>query len=148
MTSPLDGPKIGSRAYAALKKLYDLGGQADLQAWMNATGYTTTVNTFHAEIVSKLTTRMKIFAREGGYVISDDGLLHIGVSPDAPRSANRGLVAPRYVGPQRELEDRHKVRLQDMREGSFDYRAIPSLHGSTRVEHKTSLTVIGGVKQG
>jgi len=148
MSCPLDGPKAGTRAYTALKKLNELGGQADVPTWMAATGWTTTVKTFHAEIISKLVTRMKIFAREGGYVISDDGLLHIGICPDAPRSAQLGLVAPRYVGPKRDLEAKYKLRLQDMREGSFDYMAIPSLHGSTRVEHKTSLTIIAGAIQG
>jgi hypothetical protein len=148
MSTVLDGPRQGSRAYVALKKLNDMGGQASVAEWMRFGGWNMTVRSFHAECVSKLSVRMKIFARDDVFVISDDGLLHLGISPDAPRLAPAALGAPRYVGPKRPLQSQNKVRLQIMREGAFDYMTIPSLHGSVRVDHKTSLTVAAGAKQG
>lgn len=147
MKGPLDGPRAGSRAYLALKKLYEIGGFATLSDWMVATGWTTTVNSFHAEVVDRLAVRQKIFARAGGYAISDDGMLHIGVEPDAPRTTPGVLASPRLAPAQRPLQARNMVRLQPMREGAFDYLSIPSRLGSHRVEHKTSLKIATGATQ-
>jgi hypothetical protein len=147
MSTVLDGPRAGSRAFMALKKLNDMGGQASVAEWMRFCAWDITVKSFRAECVDKLLVRMKLFARGDIYFISDDGMIHLGLSPDAPRSAPHGLVPAPQAPAQRPLRSQNKVRLQVMREGAFDYMAIPSLHGSVRVEHKTSLA-IAGVQQG
>jgi len=147
MTGPLDGPRAGSRAYLALKKLNEIGGRATVPQWMAAAGWTTTVNSFNAEVVDRLIVRRKIFVREDAFVISDDGLAHIGVEPDAPRMPPPALAGPRLAPPQRPLQPKNKVRVQLMREGAFDYLSIPSRHGSHVVEHKTSLKIAVGATQ-
>ena len=148
MKGPQDGPRAGSRAYLALKKLNEMGGHATVSQWMSATGWSTTVNSFRTEVLDRLIIRKKIFEREGAFFISDDGLLHIGVEPETPRMPPPVLAAPRCAPPQRPLQSHNKARLQLMREGAFDYLSIPSRYGSHVVEHKTSLKIATGATQG
>ena len=145
MKNPLDGPRVGSRAYLALQKLHALGGGATAEAWLKALGWDMSLHCFHHEI-NRLTLRHKVFLRDQAFFISDDGKAHLGQPLDAAPCAPAAVVAPPYVPAPRPLAPR--PRLQAMREGAFDYLSIPSLHGSKRIEHKTALVVDLGVAKG
>jgi hypothetical protein len=151
MSCPLSGPEPGSRAYHALKKLDSIGGGASLAQWMLAAGWTSTVNSFHMAVVNPLLVRHKVFVRDATYYISDDGMVHLGLDPEAPRAPLPAIVGPRYVAPNRPLATRNMVRLRDVRdirEGAFDYLSIPSRMGPHTVSHKHSLAVpCGDVKE-
>jgi hypothetical protein len=135
MSGPLDGPKPGTIAFQALKKLSNMGGQATVQQWINVTGWPKSAVAFETVVASKLALRHMVFVRDGIYFISDTGMEHIGVDVDAPRPSAAAIVGPRYVAPKRPLSAANKPRLQDMREGAFDYRDIPSLMGAQRIAH-------------
>ncbi len=132
----------------ALKKLHAVGGQVNQDGWINTAGWCGTVMSFQKEIVSKLVVRELVFLHCGQYKITDAGLAHIGVDLDAAPAPPPVVAGPRYVPPQRELSQRHKVRLSLMRDGALDYMAIPSLHGSTRLMHKMNVKVDDGAPQG
>lgn len=149
MSAPaLKPPAPGSRAYMALKKLQELGGASERHAWMNLAGWSGPVKSFHAEVISKLVIRNLVYERESAFHISDDGRSLLGVDLDAPREPARELVGAKYVRPIGELPQRPKLRLTVMREGAFDYMAIPSLCGNQRLAYKTSIVVVNGDAQG
>jgi hypothetical protein len=145
MTRAFNSPRAGSRAYRALEALHALGGSSYVTAWLKATDWCESTAEFERQVVGALTRARHIFSRNNQYVITDGGKARIGALPEAyETSAPAAPVAPRYVAPKADLSARHKVRLQPMREGAFDYLSIPSLYGSTRVDHKTSLTIACG----
>ena len=95
-------------------------------------------------IVQNLIDTRLVFQRDGAFAITEDGLDWIGVAHDAPRREKPVLAGPRYVAPIRPLSTRNMPAVRVMREGAFDYRNIPSLQGSARVEFQSSLRVAGG----
>jgi hypothetical protein len=140
MRNPLDGPRAGTRAYLALRKLYDTGGGATAADWLKALGWDMSLHMFHHEI-RHLTIRRQAFLRDQVFFISDDGKKRLGEPLDATPSVQLTLVAPPYTQPWRPMAASGKPRLQAMREGAFDYMSIPSLQGDARVAHKTALVV-------
>jgi hypothetical protein len=141
-------PRHGSGAHIALKALHAMEGQASDERWRSATlrSLGSKANRGQwAAIVQSLVNTSMVFQRRGEFVISDDGLVWLGV-PAAV--VPRAEAAPaRYIPPTRPLSAKHLVNVRSMREGAFDYRDIPSLHGDERVAFRTSLNVAGGDAQ-
>lgn len=142
MTRAYDGPRTGSRAYVALEALHSIGGQADLATWMKASAWSPTVLTFSCMVIDALERGRHVFKRGQLFIITDRGTAHIGkldVSVVTPVE----MASGRYVPPMRPLSARHLPNLRPMRDGAFDYRNIPSLHGDERVAFQSSLKVAG-----
>lgn len=140
------GPRAGSRAYAAMQTLYAMGGSASAAAWMKACMWKTTVFDFERTVIAPLTLDKHIHERNELHVLTDGGMVHIGEME--PPVAPVGIVAgPRCAPPIRPLSSQHLVRVRLMRAGSFDYRDIPSLHGSARVVFRSGLKVAGDVQE-
>lgn len=147
MRNKFTGPKAGSRAYAAMETLYTLGGSASAAAWMKACLWKTSIFEFDRVVITPLTVERHIFERDEVYFLTDGGMMHIGEIE--PPVAPVGIMAgPRYVPPIRALSSQHLVRVRLMREGSFDYRNVPSRHGDQFVAFKSGLNVLGEDAQG
>ncbi len=141
------GPRTGSRLYEQLAKLHAIGGEASALGWINATGWAGSIDTFLSD-VGRLVGQGVVFQRGDLFIVSDDGLAWLGIPPDAPRCEAPVVVGPRYSNGRQALSAKNKPNVRLMREGSFDYRNIPSLHGSERVSYRSSLNVTGGEQQG
>jgi hypothetical protein len=89
-----------------------------------------------------------VYERATIYLITDEGLEHLGIAVDAPPKPAPVIVGPRYVAPMRTLSRKNLPNVRLQREGSFDYRDIPSRHGDVHVGFKSSLAVIGKDAQG
>lgn len=137
-------PRYGSGAHIALKALHALQGQASDERWRIAAAKSlgTKANRAHwASIVQSLISTAMVFQRSGVFIVSDEGLVWLGVSAEVvPRA--EPLDAPERYVPSRSLSARHLVNLRSMREGAFDYRDIPSLHCGERVAFKSALSVV------
>lgn len=136
------GPRAGSRMYLCLVKLHQLGGRASRSGWMGSAGFAGTLYAFGLE-VNKLVAQGVVYERGDEVLISDDGLRWIDVDVDAPLPEPLPIAGPPYVPPQRALSRSNMPRLRLMRDGALDYLAIPSLHGGDRIEHKTSIKIVG-----
>ncbi|NML62254.1 hypothetical protein HHL21_14450 [Massilia sp. RP-1-19] len=146
MTGPRKGPGAGTRGYIALETLHSIGGEARSNTWMEASlrKWPTAGRVTWDRLVQNLMDARLVFQRDGAFAITDDGLAWLGVAVDAPAREKPVIVGPRYVAPMRPLSTRNIPAIRVMREGAFDYRDIPSLQGSARIEFKTSLKVAGG----
>ena len=141
-------PRYGTGAHVALKALHVLEGQASDERWHAAAVKALGVKGYAeqwAAIVQTLINTGMAFQRNGVFIVSDDGLEWLGVAAAAtvvPR-AEPLHVPTRYVPPMRPLSAKHLVNVRSTREGAFDYRDIPSLHGAERVAYSSSLSVVG-----
>ncbi|HEY9147040.1 MAG TPA: hypothetical protein VIN36_10180, partial [Thiobacillus sp.] len=136
MNAPRKGPSAGTRSYVALQTLEAIGGEASSAVWMDSSlkKWPTAASVTWDRIVQNLIDARLVYQRDGAFAITDDGLAWLGVSVDAPRREKPVLVGPRYVAPMRPLSSKSLPAVRMMREGAFDYRDIPSLQGSTRVD--------------
>lgn len=124
----LDGQAIGARWHEEARR--SLGAKDESEQWDG--------------IVQTLINTGMIFQRNGEFIVSDDGLEWLGVAAAVVPRAEPQRVPARYVPPKQSLSAKHLVNVRVMREGAFDYRDIPSLHGAERVAYRTSLNVSGG----
>ena len=119
--------RAGTRPHAALLKLSALAGQARQIEWQRAIKWRMTPLAFKAEVLDVLVTHRLIFCRTGVWNITDAGLSAIDALPDAPGglpgqpqpAASQAVMASlsrRFIPNFRALA----------REGSFDFRDIPS----------------------
>lgn len=139
-------PRSGSAAHIALRVLHALEGQASDERWRTAAAKSlgTRANRAHwAAIVQSLISTSMVFQRRGVFIVSDEGLVWLGVPAEVVPRAEPQDAPERYV-PSRSLSAKHLVKVRLMREGAFDYRDIPSLHGAERVAYRTNLKVAGG----
>lgn len=140
-------PRYGSGAHIALKALHALEGQA-IEARWNAAAKATLGARAQAEqwegIVQTLINTGMVFLRSAVFVVSDEGLVWLGVAAAVVPRAEPEAAPARYLPPMRPLSAKHLVNVRSMREGAFDYRGIPSLHGVDRVAFQTSLKVAQG----
>jgi hypothetical protein len=137
-------PRSGSAAHIALRVLHALEGQASDERWRIAAAKSlgTKANRAHwAAIVQSLLTTSMVFQRRGVFIVSDEGLVWLGVPAEVVPRAEPQDAPERHV-PSRSLSAKHLINVRSMREGAFDYRGIPSLHGDVRVAFKSSLSVV------
>lgn len=142
--------RYGTGAHIALKCLHALEGQANDARWQAAA-----VRVLGAKaksdqwdvIVQSLVNAGMVFRRGQLFVVSDDGLAFLGVVAEVVPRAEPLNVPERYVPPMRNLSAKYLVNVRSMREGAFDYRNIPSLHGDQRIAFETSLKISGGDAQ-
>lgn len=137
----------GTAAHVGLQALNSLDGQALGVRWQAAAAKSLGVKAGGEQwdvIVHTLISAGMVFQRSEVFIVSDDGLEWLGVAAEVVPRAEPLAVPSRYVPPMRALASKHLVNVRTMREGAFDYRDIPSLHGAERVEFKTSLKVAQG----
>ena len=135
------GPRAGSRAHLALVKLHQISGTASSRSWLNALTWCGSIKSFDTDVVKVLLDMKMIFSRGFEYAITDEGLEHLGIAIDAPPRPAPVIVESRYVAPKRELSRKNMPNVRLQREGSFDYRDLPSRHGHAYVDYKSSLKV-------
>jgi hypothetical protein len=87
-------------------------------------------------IVQSLISNGMVFQRRQLFILSDDGLAWLGVAVDFVPRAEPLKVPARYVPPMRPLSRRNMPRLDLVREGSLDFRDIPSRMGDTLIPHR------------
>jgi hypothetical protein len=138
-------PKYGTGPHIALRALHTLEGQANDARWHAAAlrllGAKASGEQWDGIVQTLINTAM-IFNRRGVFVVSDDGLEWLGVAAAVVPRAEPEAAPARYIPPARQLSAKHLVNVRAMREGAFDYRDIPSLHGGERVAFKSSLSVV------
>lgn len=135
------GPRAGTRAYIALVKLHSIGGQGKASVWMTAAAWTGSTRSFELAVSQLLAQRM-IYQRLDLYILTEEGLGLLGIPVGAVPVTAPALVGPRYNVGIRPLSANNIPKVRVMREGAFDYRDIPSLHGAERVAFKSSLSVV------
>lgn len=135
-------PTKGSGADVALQALYALEGQASIESLRIKVGLAVRPEQWDVVLQVLINTGM-IFLRRGLCVLSDEGLVWLGVVAEVVPRAEPEAAPTRYIPPMRPLSAKHLVNVRSMREGAFDYRGIPSRHGDERVAFQTSLNVAG-----
>ncbi len=138
--------RYGTGAHLALSALHSLDGQALGVRWQAAAAQSLGAKAREEQwdvIVHTLISASMVFQRSEVFLISDDGLEWLGVAAEVVPRAEPLAAPARYVAPMRPLASKHLVNVRATREGAFDYRDIPSLHGTERVAFKTSLKVSG-----
>jgi hypothetical protein len=123
-----------------METLYALGGSATAAAWMKACLWKTTVFDFERTVIAPLTLDRHIHERSELRILTDGGMVRIG-QMEAPVVPAGVVAGQRYVAPVRALSARHVVRVRPLREGSLDYRNIPSRFGDQRVAHSAKAVV-------
>ena len=138
-------PRHGSAAHIALRALHALESQASDERWRTAALRTLGTKANRAQwaaIVQSLISTAMVFQQSGVFVVSDEGLVWLGVTAAVVPRAEPAAAPARHIPPMRPLSARHLVNVRLMREGAFDYRDIPSLIGVDRVAFSSSLSVV------
>ncbi len=142
-----NAPRYGSSTHIALRTLHELEGQALGDRWRIATAKSIGLKAAYTEqwdrIVNSLIGSGMVFQRNDVYLVSDEGLVCLGAVAVVVPRANPEVVPARSAPAMRPLSAKHLVNVRSTREGAFDYRDIPSLHGIERVEYRSSLNVAG-----
>jgi hypothetical protein len=137
-------PKYGTGPHIALRALHTLEGQANDARWhasaLRLLGTKASGEQWGGIVQTLINTAM-IFNRGGVFVVSDDGLEWLGVAAAVVPRAEPEAAPARYIPPMRPLSAMHLVNVLSTREGAFDYRDIPSLHGVERVAYRSTLKV-------
>lgn len=129
--------QTGSGAHTVLQILQSLHGQAGLSEWSDAVKRARAVAPDQWDVtVQRLINTGMVFQRRQLYIVSDDGLAWLGGAVDLVPRAEPLQVPARYVPPMRPLSRRNMPRIDLAREGSLDYRDIPSRFGDTLVPHR------------
>lgn len=139
------GPRAGSRAFIVLDHLYRRAHtSAHVSDVRRAAAPNLTTGEFNCTILTSLA--------RFGFIVEKDGFLTITAAgkrymepPIAASGPASAPVAARYVAPMRPLAPR--VRLTVIREGAFDYRNVPSLHGDQRVPFKPGFPMDGATQE-
>lgn len=132
-------PRAGTRPDTAVRKLLQLGGRADLNAWMNSIAWTGTITSFERDIVNSLTRCHVVRIEAGQYVLTQRGYDYAGPRVGAATSTAGQVAGPRHAPVKSVLSARHSARAGLVREGALDYAQIPSRYGSQRVAHKAKV---------
>lgn len=139
-------PRYGTGPHIALKALHTLEGQAIGARWHTAAARalgTKADSELWDGIVQTLINTGMVFQRNDVFIVSDEGLVWLGVAAEVVPRAEPQTAPARSAPPMRPLSSKHLVNVRAMREGAFDYRDIPSLHGDERIAYRTSLNVAG-----
>lgn len=131
-------PRTDSTAHIALTALHTLEGQASDERWRAAAARglgTKSRRDQWAVTVQSLIDKSLVFKRRGVFIVSDDGLEFLGVVVAAVPRAESLAVPARYIPPMRALSRRFMPSLNLARDGSLDYRAIPSRMGDVLIPY-------------
>ncbi len=131
------GPCRATQAYQALEKLHANGGSMSAYSWTRSMSWTGSFETFIARVVTPLQNSRLIFLYLSDYKITDLGLAYLGIDADAAPEPQPVVAGAPYSPGIRPLSAKHIVRLRSMREGSLDYREIPSRVGDHVIPHGT-----------
>ena len=137
-------PRAGTRPDTAVRKLLQLGGRADLNAWMNSIAWTGTITSFERDIVNSLTRCHVVRIEAGQYVLTQRGHDYAGPVVGAAASTAGQVAGSRYVPEKRPLSITNMARPSLARPGSFDYASIPSRMGDQRVPHGLAMPGVMG----
>jgi hypothetical protein len=121
----------GTGAATALRVLHSLAGQAERDPWCDALRRQNVnmVRQFDA-LINNLIAAGMVFRRARDYIITDDGLAWLGVRAGVVPRAEPTAVPTRHV-PIRRQAWAHLAR-----EGSLDFRDIPSRMGDALIPHR------------
>lgn len=140
-------PRYGTGAHVALKALHALEEQAIEARWSAAAtrllGAKAATDQWDVIVQTLIHTGM-VFKRRDQFIVSDEGLVWLGVAAEVVPRAEPQAAPARYIPPMRPLSAKHRPTVQSMCAGAFDYRDIPSLLGDERVAFRTSLKIAGG----
>jgi hypothetical protein len=106
--------RTGTITNDALVKLYALTGAATVLEWRKAMKWRQPAAAFDHAVLIPLVSNGMIFRRGQNYCITDNGCEAIGIDP------NRGSLFGAIP----------------FRDGSLDYRDIPSRHGDQSIPHR------------
>lgn len=133
-------PRRDSRAFVALNKMYQIGGTANLNEWMNALGWSETISRFQVDVINSLTRTNMITFTNGNYVITSAALNFLGADAAATPHTAPVLTARQYSAGLAPLDVKRHFPTRLDREGSHDYQKIPSLMAGQRVAFALSIS--------
>lgn len=136
MINVVQALRRGTKAHTALLKLHSIAGKATRGEWMVALKWKFSTAAFNEEVLFLLENQSLIFCRDSVYTITDAGCALIGIVPDAPGGLPPLPAASRDAPIMRPLSRRHMPRMDLAREGSLDYRDIPSRIGDKLISHR------------
>lgn len=132
-------PRAGTRPDIAVRKLLQLGGRADLNDWMRAIGWNSTITSFERDIVNSLTRCHVVRIEAGQYAVTQRGRDYAGPVVGAATSTAGQVAGSRHAPSKAPLSARHMAGAGLVREGALEYAQIPSRYGSQRVAHKAKV---------
>jgi hypothetical protein len=141
MTAPRQGPRTDSRAYFALQQMHNYGGRVMAREWIVAVAWESTMPVFDRQVIGPLLQHRLIVKSGVDLVITERGKTYIGAADAVPEPV---ITPATYVPPMRPLSAKYRPGLPVIREGAFDYRAIPSLQAGQRIPFQSSLQVSNG----
>lgn len=133
-------PRRESSAHVALRALHNMGGEAKIPAWMRVLDWRSKQFFFYRDVVSRLE-RCGLVAGDdvdgAKIAVTREGRIYLGVPADElPPKVPAIPVGPPYVAPQRALNlNRHRPAML-VRDGSLDFRSIPSRMANESVPYK------------
>jgi hypothetical protein len=129
--------RSGTITNNALIKLYALTGVATTLEWRKAMSWRQPAGAFDTAVIIPLTQHDMIFRRGDNWRITDAGCRAIGIDPDVSCGGGQAVPPPAppamYSPP---LSRPSPFKAIPFREGSLDYRDIPSRHGDQTIPHR------------
>lgn len=137
MSSLIGCHRTGTITNDALVKLYALTGAATVLEWRKAMKWRQPAAAFDHAVLIPLVSNGMIFRRGQNYCITDNGCEAIGIDPNQSCGAGEAVPAPQLPITNRPPLSRGSLFGSiPFRDGSLDYRDIPSRHGDQSIPHR------------
>lgn len=127
----------GTKTNEALRKLFALGGIATMLEWRTALKWRETIRAFDQDVIFVLVQHEMIYRRRNNWHITDLGKQAIGIDPLS--TCGGGDLVPAPVIPLLNAAPLSRPSLTKsipIRDGSMDYRDIPSRIGNNLLSHR------------
>jgi hypothetical protein len=137
MSSLIGCHRKGSTTNDALVKLFALAGVATALEWRKAMKWRQPSGAFDHAVLIPLVEHGMIFRRGDTYRITDIGCEAIGIDPNVTCGAGEVVPPPASPAAHRPALSRGSLfGAIPFRDGSLDYRDIPSRHGDQSIPHR------------
>lgn len=137
MSSLIGCHRTGTTTNDALVKLFALAGTATTLEWRKAMKWRQPAAAFDHAVLIPLVEYGMIFRRGDNWHIADIGKRAIGINPDVSCGGGEAVPPPAAPATKRPPLSRPSLfRSVPIREGSLDYRDIPSRHGDHSIPHR------------
>lgn len=132
-------PRRESSVHQALQALQNMGGRAHFPRWMAMVGWVGKQQYFCRDVLGRLE-RAGLVCTDGEYgVVTPDGRAYLGV-PEPEFTTTLSVPAgPRYRAPHAPLNARRHQPPRPIRDGSLDFRNIPTRIADERLAYKGSM---------
>lgn len=141
------GPRAGSRAYIVLEHLFRRAHtSAHVSDVRRAAAPNLTTGEFNCTVVTSLARFGFVTELDGFITITPAGKRYM-TPPVVETGPARLPVEGPYAAPKAPLSKRYITRTPVMRDGAFDYRDVPSLHGDQRLPYAPPRSVVSATRK-